>query len=372
MLHRICTLAVIALLGACPAPDENTPTGDTPDGTTTDGAVGDNGPSDVPIFQDIGADAPSIVVMQSIYDKMRPTCVGCHSGAWDKGFFDSFDAFTNLLVYATDGDGEPRYVVPGDSENSVLVDLLEGDAAGNYPQMPLDRPFTEYEADGETFVTTQEVRDWIDGMDGGAPPVVDTAPTDEQLVRRVRADQLQALLYDGLGLDDSDFWSMATNYGYYEVVGNGQNANLPMRDPAATPDHTVNSNFRASATERWFAVGGPDYGNGRTRSQELSPAFMQTITQVSQAWCRVAITKSGNDAVLKHATLSDNSTDNATAIRDNLQYLHLRLLGEPPTDDETTEMFTDVFQVYEALSNAEAAWTAVCSTLVRDPRFLTY
>lgn len=359
-----------------PVPDDGAPDGEgDPGGPTPDEGDAPGAPDGSP---DGAPDAPGDVdpgpgaLLQSVYERLRPTCFGCHIGAWDKGFFDSFDAFQNLLVFAKDGAGDPRYVVPGDPDASTLVALLEGVAPGNYPQMPLDKPFAAYEAAGDTLITLEEIRDWIAGMGDEVPTVDDEAPTDLVLVRRVRADQLVRLMREGLGLTDEDFWGMANNYGYYEVIGYGQSNRLPIADPSGSPEHGVNSNIEAQSNERWFALGGPDYLNGRSRSQDLSPAFVQTLTQVSQTWCRVAVTKSGNTAILGELSLSDSSADAEAAIRDNIARLHLRLLGEPATPQEVDDLFAKVFQVYESFSDREAAWTAVCAVLVRDPRFITY
>ncbi|HEY0881901.1 MAG TPA: hypothetical protein VGD87_10250, partial [Archangium sp.] len=86
---------------------------------------------------------------------------------------------------------------------------------------------------------------------------------------------------------------------------------------------------------------------------------------------RLAITKTGNTAVLRHVTLMDKSATKSAEIKQNLSQLWLRMLGEPATAAEIDELYTQVYLPLEPQSTT-AAWTASCAALVRHPKWLTY
>jgi hypothetical protein len=92
---------------------------------------------------------------------------------------------------------------------------------------------------------------------------------------------------------------------------------------------------------------------------------------MSQAWCKAAIEKSGNTAVLGTLTLADTSATKAPQLRANLARLWLRMLGEVPTDAEVTELYEQVYLPLEA-GSTKAAWTGVCAALVRHPKWVSY
>ena len=105
---------------------------------------------------------------------MSPHCAGCHE-TW----FESNEAFSTSIVGGQSGDFaveradlERNFIVPGDPENSLLIELLEGrgpDAYG-FPMMPpigfgaAGADFATLSEAGETEVTLLQVRDWIEVM----------------------------------------------------------------------------------------------------------------------------------------------------------------------------------------------------------------
>ncbi len=77
--------------------------------------------------------------------------------------------------------------------------------------------------------------------------------------------------------------------------------------------------------------------------------------------------------MLTRATLTDASSTPAGAmnIRSNIADLYLRMLGADPPPAEIDDLFDNVFKPYEP-KGALVAWTAVCSSVVRDPLWMLY
>ena len=368
MLHRVFRLLAFMSLVACTAPADLQSTGVDGAGDTQaplDGSGNDNG-----VLPDV---EPGDEASLDVYTRMRPTCVPCHGASSPRPMFSTFDAFMTLLVTATTPTGDFSYVEPGDPESSRLIALLDK-SEGNY-FMPVGEAFVDLEGKGQTDITLVEIEEWIRGLPVGAPPSIDdaTPPTDGVLVRRLTVRQLVTAAHAVLGLEENDFWGYTTSYGTYVVVKNDQITKFPVRSPDATPDVQVNSHdFKPAAERRWASLGGADIGNGRAGNTEISPAFLQHWLQTSQAWCRMAVKKEGNDAILGPLSLADTTASNEAGIAAQIGALHLRILGEPATQAQTAVLLDEVFKVYEALSNTESAWTAVCSTLLRDVQFITF
>ena len=125
------------------------------------------------------------------------------------------------------------------------------------------------------------------------------------------------------------------------------------------------------ATERYETLGGAVVLQGRKHDVGLGPSSVQTMVQVSQAWCRIAIEKPNNTAVLRNVTLADKSATKSTEIKANIAQLSLRMLGDVPSDADVNELYDDVYLPLEPAST-KAAWTAVCAALVRNPKWLSY
>lgn len=333
-----------------------------------DAPPADTGP-DVPT--DVDPNDPNL----AFYERLKPTCEACHTAASPPPMFASFSNFMTLLVTAQDPGGTFKYVEPGDPDQSRLMNLLDP-PPGEPFFMPSGKSFAAMAADGETNDNLQvaDVEAWILGLEVIVPPDPNTAnpPTDGVLVRRLSARHLVKAAYGALGIDEDDFWGYTTSFGYYPVVQNGQTSKFPIRSPDATPDVQNNSyDFKPSAERRWAALGGADIGDGRVANDEISPSFLQNWLQTSQAWCRIAVKKSGNTAILGSLTLSDSTASNQVGIRDQISNLHLRIIGDPASEVQKVALHQQVFEVYEAV-NTEAAWTAVCSVLLRDAMFITY
>lgn len=293
---------------------------------------------------------------------LAPACAGCHSTG-NKPYFASLASFENGLAY------DVTWVNPQDPEGSGLIRLLRGTATGAYPQMPPGESYASLLASGRARLTIDEVKAWIAAL----PPrgAVNQGPAPGLFtVRRLRADEMILSLLDQLGLGPEDFVSTGDpDWRDREWTVNGGKLFVWPTDWAPGISHQYVSDARA--TERYETLGGAVALQGRKKDAALGPSSLQTLVQMSQAWCRRAVEKQGNTAILRSVTLVDKSSTNAAGIRQNLGQLWLRMLGEPPSDDDLDELYTHVYLPLEA-TDTRTAWTGVCAALVRNPKWLSY
>lgn len=285
---------------------------------------------------------------QTLFFDLAPTCEGCHGSGSAFPAFQSLESFELLVAY------EPRLVVPGDPDRSRLVALLEGRADGTFAQMPLgDRTFAELEAAGVARTSIANVAEWIRNL---GPCEVPVDRSDVPLTRRLSAAQIRASLYVQLGLTPADV-PLSTQV-------------FPLRAPG---DFLTEPYDPGGGMRNWASIGGSNLLEGSPASRSVDPTFVATLGPLSQAWCRRAIEKPGNDALFRHATRTSTSATDAPAIRENIRYLQLRMLGIEATDDDVERLYTGVYLPYEARADGGplVAWTAVCSALIRHPLWLS-
>ena len=322
------------------------------------GEVGDAPPMD-------GTPLPppsSVACAESKTDEVRlllePSCAGCHGQSSNKPFFVSLAAFENLLVR------NPVYVKPGNPDESLLVRLLEAKGDGLFKQMPPSGDsFATLAAAGKTHIEVAAVRTWISELEALPPnesPDLSTAST-----RRLTAEEMTTTLMDQIGLvfEDDFVQGYGQNYGSPTVVLKGD---LGVYSPDASPPPDAEGNREA----RFMALGGPGWMARRPRDQSISPPLLQTLVQLSQAWCRMAVKKAGNEVLFAKVQPDATSAAAAGPIRDNIAYLYLRMLGEPPTDEDVARVFEEIFVRYEP-EGTDVAWTAVCASFVRHPLWLS-
>lgn len=293
---------------------------------------------------------------------LAPACASCHTTG-NKPYFASLAAFENGLVY------EPKWVNKDDPDGSGLILLLQGLAPGSYPQMPPGEPYTAVVADGRATLTLDALKAWIRELP--ARGAVNEGPSPAAFtVRRLRADEMILSLLDQLGLDQADFVDTSRpTWRDEEYTVRGGRLFVWPTDWAPGISQQYVSDKRA--TERYETLGGAVVLQGRKNDATLGPSSMQTLVQMSQAWCRLAIEKPGNTAVLRHVTLADKSATKAAEIRQNIAQLSLRMLGDAPSDADVTELYEQVYLPLEPTST-KVAWTGVCAALVRHPKWLSY
>jgi hypothetical protein len=328
--------------------------------TACDGDVG----GDATGGASTGAGGKPGVCAQSKNDEIRlllaKSCESCHGENSNTPFFASLTSFDSLIV------ADPKYVVPGDANGSYLVALLEGKGNGLYAQMPPNgEPFAVLAAQGTTDIDVAGVKKWIDEL--GETPLNPDPDFGTISTRRLKTEELLASLMFQIGLDwGTDFVSgFSSNYDSPTVVLTGQ---LPVYSPDMAPPPHYGSD--RVAEERFIALGGQDAMNRKPRNQSISAPFQQTLVQVSQAWCQMAVEKPGNTVFFAKATRDMTSAANQTEVKANIAYLYLRMLGEVATQTEIDATYDGVFAKVEP-SGTDAAWTAVCASFVRHPLWLS-
>lgn len=293
---------------------------------------------------------------------LAPACAACHTTG-NKPYFATLEAFENGLVY------DEKWIKRGDPEGSGLIKLLQGQAPGSYPQMPPGETFAAFVADGRVKVSLDDLKAWIRELpERGA---VNEGPSPEAFtVRRLRAEEMIVSLMDQLGLGPEDFVD-TSRPTWRDEAWTARGGRLFVWPTDWAPGISGQYVSDKRSTERYETLGGAVVLQGRKKDAALGPSSMQTLVQMSQAWCQRAVDKPANTAVLRFVTLADKSATKSAEIRQNIAQLSLRMLGDVPTDEEVSELYTQVYLPLEPTST-RAAWTAVCAGLVRHPKWLSY
>lgn len=292
--------------------------------------------------------------------KLAPSCAGCHGPGTSAPFFASAEAFESLIVR------NPRFVIPGDPDGSELIRLLEGVGTGAFKQMPTaGEPYAKLPADQQK-ISMSELRQWI--TDLTLAQASTTPNPDAPTTRRLGAEEIMGSMLAQLGLDpEVDFYQgISKNFDSPTRTLKGS---MPLYPPTAVPGLHYAAH-KTSTGQRWSALGGANWLNRQPKSYEISPSFLQTITQLSQAWCSMAIKKPDNAALFKHTTPKATSAEASAQIQQNIEHLHLRMLGLPATQADTTKIYQEVFLAHEP-KGVDVAWVAVCSYFIRHPLWLS-
>lgn len=320
-------------------------------GAGVGGGLGQGGGAQAP-----DGGAPTRLSNADVFTRLKVTCEGCHA-LTARPYFKDLASFENLLVY------DEKWVRPNDPTGSALLGLLRG--VGNQMPPRPSEPFAVLSERALTQITLAELEEWIRNL----PPRGGVTPVEPVRVRRKSAEQILATLYDQLGLTEADF-----------MVATPDALRGTLLVPRASDSYAVRSNDAYGLADAYDqggtlfgAFGGPWHLEGKWRNDAITPSFAQALVPVSQAFCRAAVTKSGNTAVLAKATLNDatSTAPGLAAIRANLATLHLRMLGEEATAADLDDLLDTVFKPYEP-RGAAVAWTAVCAALVRDPLWILY
>ncbi|MEM9189283.1 MAG: hypothetical protein AAGF12_08910 [Myxococcota bacterium] len=325
--------------------------------TGCEGAVSDAGGSQAPEDPD-GPEIPEDISEcrkpnAEIYTGLHGSCVGCHDEEHNRPFFASLEAFERQIAYSAIDPlpGEQVFVVPGQPEASELLRLLDGSSETLGQMPPGVKSYAELAADNEApnGVSMARVQDWVRSLEicelPAPPPIVHA--------RRLPAELIRSELLRQLDLTDAD------------VDGSGR----PLGSPDDSPQR-VGRQRETTAHDAWQDLGGAHILDGRRTSLEVAEAMVQTLVPLSQAWCSISV--ENKSILLRHATKDADSVTNEAAIKANIAYLFLHMLGEVASDDDVNAMFDTVYRPTEQSTGGAAGWTAVCATLVRDPLWLTY
>ena len=101
---------------------------------------------------------------------LQPTCSICHGGCPQC----LNDWFSSLELFNTHIAQNPALVRPGQADASELIELLEGTSSGIWGQMPPTyfgdgASYEARRARGETSLTVDEIRSWINALSGDSP-----------------------------------------------------------------------------------------------------------------------------------------------------------------------------------------------------------
>jgi hypothetical protein len=326
--------------------------GGYPAGPRRTGLPIDRGPVDPGCPPPPGSDSRT----EQVRVGLAPVCAGCHSES-EKGYFASLTAFESLLVR------DARLVRPGDPDASELVLLLEGRRTGaSLSQMPISGDaFAVMAERGETDITMAEIRDWIAQLE---TPDVDTRPlASAPTVQRISAMHIEFGLRELLGLTHEDFYAVAHSHGVPEAMGRSED-HFYVRSPDRAPSTW-------GTVSRYLALGGGAAMVSKQEERSVSTSFVQTLVPIAQAWCGMAVRKSGNTALFDVATPATGITDRAT-VREQIADWHLLFLATLPSDAEVDEIVETVFAPLESGADTTTAWIGTCSHFVRHPLFVFY
>lgn len=291
---------------------------------------------------------PATAETRVVYEGLKAECAGCHQSG-TRGYFSSLGAFQALLV------SDARLVKPGDPDGSELVKLLEAKGTGAFKQMPIaGLPYSQRTPG--TGASVAQVKAWITGLSAQAR---DNRPDpNARPITRVSATQAQRALYQQLGLTHDDFFISASEFSLPMAESRGD-TNYPLQGQDMVPTPR-----QAQSSGRFEALGGGTVMGQVRADPSITPTYVLTLQQVSQAWCRRALTKAGNTALFPGGTLgaSDAATAKATIARWSLHFL-----AQPMAPADVDALHADVFAPLLAESNATNAYTGLCSFFIRHP-----
>jgi hypothetical protein len=295
---------------------------------------------------------------QLIFDGLKATCEGCHANG-ARGYFASIEAFESLVVY------EPKQITPGNPDASEFVKVLEGNGTRAFTQMPISGPnYAEIVASGAAKLDVGTIRTWVKNLKARDR---DTRPSiDAPRVTRLSASDVLRALYAQLGLNDDDFFAQAFNYSV-EHKTSQSDGRYSMTSPDAIP-----APYEDLPAERFVSLGGGSAMLQIKSDETTSPSFLGTVTQVSQAWCRIALDKPDNAALIPAGMTLATSMEDPAAVEAVIArwFLHFHAVKAPPESIE--EMFSSVFLPVEAETDAKTGYVGVCSALIRHPDWIFY
>jgi hypothetical protein len=344
-------------------------------GCTTTGAVDSPSPqTPSPTVDPAGCNAPSpeeSAANEKIMTALAPTCAGCHTSG-NKVFFPSLRAFESSLVYNT------TYVVPGKPDESRLILLLEGTAKPpGYTQMPTGGSTYAALANTDTkLLPMRDIRAWVAALARRTTSA--EADSKRSLMTRLSANQLRTSLQTQLGLSDVDLyatgfdpasgntWRTPRHPDFFPFLGNDQ---LPAPRPDNNAPYTTRDDKGGGLHE---ALGGPTILFQVNEDRAVSASFATALTQISQAWCRLAVQKAGNEALFANGAMPSELSAPGTQTKAILSRWVWRFLARRATPGEVERMFDTLYLPLATTGGAETGFTGACAYLVRHPDNVFY
>lgn len=299
---------------------------------------------------------PSEVSEQTfkVIKALEAPCAGCHNMGV-RGYFKSAQAFQSLVV------GDERMIKPGDPDGSEFIRLLEGTGTGAFKQMPIGlKSYAQMAQEDPSLMPMAELRAWVQSLDA---QVKDVRPLrDAPRIRRLSAEQMRRALYQQLGLSDEDFYKSASNYQVELVAASSDNI-YPVRSPETLP-----APYSGYSDDRFFALGGGSAIDQLPSDESVSPTAVLTLTQVSQAWCRLALKKADNETLLGAGGQLSADAAQAKAM---LSRWGLLFWGQRLASQKVDALYDEVF-VPLSQEGVEPAYVGACSYFIRHPRWMYY
>lgn len=295
---------------------------------------------------------PATAETQRVFEALKPACEGCHSTG-TRPYFASVSAFQSLVV------ADPRLVAPGRADESELVRLLEGKGTGSFKQMPIaGASYAGLVGEGKATASMSDIRKWIAALPAQRRDA--TPDRDAPRIVRLNARQIHRTLYQQLGLAQGDFFTGAADYGYVMAEAIDEDR-YPLQGPDDFP-----APRQLLTAERYLGLGGGSIVSQVQPSSATSPTFVNTLTQVAQAWCRLAVEKPGNKALFPKGGATSVE---AAEVMPTLKRWHTHFLAEQPSDAEVAALYDALF-VPLAKEGSVVAYTGVCSYFIRHPRWI--
>lgn len=353
----LAAVGLVASAAACGDESSASPPGAAA-GNNPGGAAGQAGNNPGGGSGGQGVDCSTLGANGDVYKRLSPSCESCHGKGASKPYFASLQSFEDTLVY------NAALVTPGKPDQSRLMALLQGTATGNYPQMPLgSASFAELSNQQKTAISTPEIAAWISALQPRG--AASSGPPASATLRRLSATELVASLDAAIGLTQADLFKPDN----MPVDGRA----LLIQSPTALRASVAYSyNGAPERFERWQALGGGNPYLHQGGHLEVTPSLLQTLTQVSQARCRLAVDKKSNPVFFRSAGPDDASATASDSIKKNIGELARNVFAERIDASEIDSLYTRVFVPYEKAAGPRNGWVAVCSVLLRDPRFLFY
>ncbi len=157
---------------------------------------------------------------EEVYEGLRPICSACHSAGLSLPAFASLADFNRLIVT------NQQWIVPGEPDQSALLNLLLGTYAGSiYTQMPPSgAPYALLINEDPSAPSIDEIRTWIEQLEiTGEPepePITCANTPLKGAMARLSKEEYRNTIRDILGshLDPSaDFPSENESYGFSHI-----------------------------------------------------------------------------------------------------------------------------------------------------------
>ena len=126
---------------------------------------------------------------------------------------------------------------------------------------------------------------------------------------------------------------------------------------------------QSQTSGRFEALGGGSVMGQVRADTSITPTYVLTLEQVSQAWCRRALAKPGNTALFPSGTTPASDAASAKA---TIQRWSVHFHAQPMSAADADALHADLFAPLLAETNATNAYVGLCSFFIRHPLWSFY